>query len=717
MYNIHGRVIDAAGGIGLSGIAVCNGESITSTAADGSFSLEIRPDVDRHLFVTVPAGFRPGPGSYRSTDDLRPGPVEFALAPYKPSSCQHFICAHTTDMHVALEGGTTTPPESLRRDFSALMDDSSPDLVIASGDLTEWGARDQLHAVAESVGMLPCPWIPLFGGHDGNHERFGCRPAAEIDELKRLGKRDELLRMIPDRPLVSWTREFEAVFGPPYHSFDWGRWHFALFPNEAFHTPEDDDRKERWLWADLERQPAGRPVAVVVHTLPSPGFLDRLEQAGVRLVLHGHWHSSKVIRRGGMTIAAAPPLCFGGIDFSPRGYYRIAFDGDDFRIERRVLDGGEKPKKKARAPGLRWEVPLPGLMHRAAPVRCGDRILAVFQDPKHPGTSGVMCVDDRSGAVGWQLGTDNVVANRVAIDSAGNRGAVVTLPGRIHVFEIATGSVAWTAEVPDYPFRWMHPAPVIVGETLIAGARAGYGAWHLQTGEALWYRPLAHADKWPSYAGPAVWESLLILPSGGGLEAVDVRNGEPVWQYSIRLDYPYASPVVANGRVVHGGDWVSLHQESAEPAGLVVLDAATGEEVWNRKVLEASYPTGMAANKESIFVSTPHGEVQAYDMGSSALRWRHRFGMDRVDAAPYRRGGATLLADPVATGNDLVVGGCDGVVAVLDAGTGRVQHAVTLDDAVTAPVCMLDDGFCAGTLAGRLYCFDRLAGHNGTVNA
>jgi outer membrane protein assembly factor BamB/predicted MPP superfamily phosphohydrolase len=708
-FVVEGRMVDSNTGRGISGVSVSNGEFISSSADDGSFRMEIRPEVDRHLFVTVPSGFRPGSDYYKSTGDigLDSTPVRFMLEPFDASARECFTCAHITDLHVGLSGATQTPPETLRRDFSGLMRESLADLVIASGDLTQWGDPDQLSAVAETADVLPCPWFPLFGAHDGNSERLAGTSREEMDELRRLRKWDVIRSLVPETPNESWTRNFEAVFGPPWYSFDWGRWHFAMFPNEEMHSPVDEERKARWLWADLELHAENRAIAVIVHQPPPPDFLDRLEHAGVRLVLLGHWHSAKVFRWGGMTVAAAPPFCFGGLDTSPRGYHRIDFDGDSFQMERRVLVAGGTNTNRSAGPGPRWECRLPGQMHRAAPVRCGDHVLASTQNPVVPGSSGVACVDADSGAIRWFLETDNAVPNRVALDSSGIRGVAVSVTGEVCVFESASGTVCWKVRLPHYPYRWIHPAPLVVGDRVIGGGRAGYGCWDLQSGEESWYHELGSEDKWPSFSGPIAWGGLLILAAGDdGLEAIDIRTGTRVWHRPLVISHRYCSPVVVGDRVVHGGDRSDLYGRVGDPAGLVVLEAETGEVIWNRMVLESRYPSGMAATEESIFVSTPDGEVQAYEMETSQLRWRHATGESRLDAIPYRRDVASLHADPVVMGDELVIGGCDGVVVVLDVRTGAVRRTYTVGTAVTSPVCALDDGFCAGSFDGTLYRFD-----------
>ncbi|MFC1715988.1 metallophosphoesterase family protein, partial [Candidatus Poribacteria bacterium] len=124
---------------------------------------------------------------------------------------------------------------------------------------------------SEAIQSIETPVFSLFAGHDGNEERS----AGESGD--------------------TFTRNYEQILGPTYYSFDWGSRHFVLYPTENyFFSPADQKRKERWFWSDLDLQPAEREIVIAVHIPPSNAFLERLSQYNVRLVLYGHWHSSKV---------------------------------------------------------------------------------------------------------------------------------------------------------------------------------------------------------------------------------------------------------------------------------------------------------------------------------------------------------------------------------------------------------------------------------------
>ena len=109
---------------------------------------------------------------------------------------------------------------------------AAPDLVIATGDLTNVGTLAQLRSYRAATESVPRPVFSVFGGHDGNEERIEVEAGC------------------------TYTRRYETVLGPAYYSFDWGGRHFIVYATEdGFFSAADQQRKERWLWADLAAQP------------------------------------------------------------------------------------------------------------------------------------------------------------------------------------------------------------------------------------------------------------------------------------------------------------------------------------------------------------------------------------------------------------------------------------------------------------------------------
>ena len=694
---VRGRVMEKPSGRGLGGVLVSNGEQIVQTDEEGRYALAVEPEAHRFVFVTVPDGFRTTSGFYSSTRNWMGAQdgVDFGLEPAPERAARQFTLVQITDTHVVTEGEMLTSGEVLAEALQQLVREADPDLIVASGDLTNRGELAELSRFREAIETVATPVFSLFGGHDGNEERHG--------EVSQAGH--------------TFTRHFELVLGPSYYSFDWGGRHFVFYPNEqSFFSPEDQARKEVWFWTDLELQPADREIVVVVHTPPPVSFLEALSRYNVRLVLHGHWHSSKVFSYGEMVVAATPPFCFGGIDTSPRGYRVARFGEEETEVEIRALKPTSVSPPSEDTPveiafdeiglRLRWEQQLPGGLHRAAPVRVGDRLLLSLRDEGYPACNGVCCIEVGSGDLVWHTRTDATVKNSVAV-ADGICGAV-SVTGRVYALEEASGHLLWQANLPGYPERWIYTSPVIADGTLYAGVKASYAAFDLKTGEQQWYVPIEDSDNWSCYASPQVYEDLLLLlVQRRGLMALDRQSGNVVWEQQIGVEYPYPTPVVAGDLLVSGGDSSGLNHFTGEASHLTALQAISGEVVWDKPILPARYPTGLLVRDGLIFATTPGGEALCFDCHSGALLWRFQTEVDLLDMVPYRRGVRSILAAPVHFEDCLLICGCDGCLYALDAASGECRGRVVFGSPITAPPCVVEGGLFVGTYDGRIFYFER----------
>ena len=553
---------------------------------------------------------------------------------------------------------------------------------------------------------------------------------------------------------VTLTGYFERVLGPTHFSFDYGSWHFVLYPNEEHEfSAYDQLRKERWLEADLAMQPAGRPIAVGVHMPPRTDLLERLAKHDVRLVLHGHTHTARAFRHDDMVIASTPPLCWGGSSTDPRGFRALRFDGDSFDMELRAAGGGRSRDRSegrskdaghagapaaARAEGrskdrskgglegrskeaahagvpapgsgspLRpvWETRLPARVHRAAPVLCQGGLVVSLQDDDDGRESGVCGVDLDDGSIRWHCRTDSAVRNSAAAAD----GALFALSdcGRLWSLDAETGEVLWRADTPGFPERWMAGSPAVADGVVYAGAKSGYGACDARTGEPLWFRRFSGTldliadpagDKWGAWFTPIVCGQLLIcLVPRRGLTALDRESGRIVWEHGLpgTQDW-WASPILTGDAVVSGG----------EPNHLLAVRARDGGVLFDERVLDESavannYVSGLAAEGTLLYAGTGDGKVIACDPGTGTVRWEFRTGEALLDMAPQRRGGGTVLAPPVIYGGRVVACGADGVVYRLNADTGDCEGKVEFSSPVTAAPVPLEDGIAAVTWDGVL---------------
>ena len=128
---------------------------------------------------------------------------------------------------------------------------------------------------------------------------------------------------------------------------------------------------------------------------------------------------------------------------------------------------------------------------------------------------------------------------------------------------------------------------------------------------------------------PLVFNGVMYLPHPGGvLQALDARNGTPIWEYQYKKAGKSVSGLTRN---------IALYRDmvimGTPDAHLVALDAATGRVVWDVEAADASqgfrYTAGPVAGDGRIFASTmctgegsAHCFLAAYDAATGKMLWK-----------------------------------------------------------------------------------------------
>ena len=717
VVHLTGTVVDTEGK-GVAGVSVTNAELVTQTGEDGAFEIEVRTGVHRILMVTVPSGYASVDGFARRLSGEVADGITFTLRRLEDAG-ERFAVAHITDLHVqASEDGEAgklrdgyVSADNLAADLAAIKEELAPDFVLATGDLTEGGSTAQLRTYRATADASGLSIYAGFGMHDAN-DMLWHRPG---DPLEPGGEINDYLA--GSAVANTLTGYFETIVGPTYYSFDRGDWHFVHYPNEHYaFSLYDQVRKERWLDADLALA-EGRPVVIGTHMPPRLEWLERVSARGVRLVLHGHVHSSKVYRYRDILIASTPALGWGGLETNPRGYRAIGFDGARFDMELRSVGERAVSAKPPRAlatgagdaPNLRlaWETELPAHTHRAAPVPFEDDLLVSLQDEDEGVDSGVCRVRREDGSIVWYRRTDSAVRGSVAVAGDGALFAM-SFCGRLSRLEATTGETVWDTDTPGFPERFTATTPVVADGAVYIGAKSGYGAYDVGTGQELWFRrfsgtldlPADHiGDKWGSYYKPVIFGELLItLVSRRSLMALQRATGRIVWERPLPncQDY-WASPLLAGERVISSGE--SEH--------MLAVRAGDGVDLWHERVLEdhgfdSDYATGLLVSGDRIYAGACDGDVIACDLDSGQVLWRFRTGPNVLDMAASHRGIRTVLAPPVLYDGRIVVCGVDAVVYMMNPESGECEAQTPFEAPITAPPIAVDDGLYVATWDGTL---------------
>ena len=698
---INGTIRDESSGEGIGDVAVSNGESLVRTNPDGSYFLPFHPGDHTFVWVSLPDGFESVGPFYRS--QLEPSdPADFLLAPLLDQSSGSRRMAQLTDFHLFKD---SLGPENLREDIIQVLSADAPDFAVISGDLTDMGSEHELRSCQEVLQEADLEMFPMFGGHDGKEE------------------------LIREEKGTTCTRNYEQVFGPTYYSFDRAGRHFVLFPDEnRYFGAADQERKKRWLHADLTSQPADRPSILFIHATPPGSFVEEMGNLGVVMLLFGHRHSNKWYEWAGVQVGCCPSLSFGGTDYSARGYRIVDFAATGFTtrlvaLKNRLTDREPSCRENARGaanavlsskpipiPGMRlrrrWEHQLPGNLHLSEPVQWRDALLVSIDDQYGSGDPGLRCIDGASGATRWQVPTEAGIQNTPAVGEDGGC-AVITPAGRLYGIDASTGQLRWDVRLPGYPERWIYNSALVDADSghatsslVFAGSNAGCGAFDGETGETRWYCSFVGdtprvIDK-PSRADAVInGDHLILLIPKRGLVALDRNDGQLVWEVALGVQHYWATPMVSGTHLITGGD----------PGKLAVVAADSGKLEGQWVLPDGAYPTAFAADAERCFVALPNGKVCAYRLSDGKLLWTFESDEALVDMVPARRGGASLLAAPLLWRDRLLVPGGDGVLHILEPETGERVEKIRFNAPLTATPCSLKDGFCVGSLDGRLSFF------------
>lgn len=190
-------------------------------------------------------------------------------------------------------------------------------------------------------------------------------------------------------------------------------------------------------------------------------------------------------------------------------------------------------------------------------------------------------------AQAWFFNTEDVVTATPAI--TGGSVYVGDWSGVFYALDAETGTERWRFETDPHP-------------TVYSGQIVGSAA-------------VAEVDDRP----------LVFFPGGKTLYALDAETGEEAWHFDVSIfdaqdDYDadadveednlpteiQSSPVVADGKVIVGFD---AHDRAGFRAGLVALDAATGDVVWDFDPDRGAAPTGCVGVWGSPSVDQERGLV------------------------------------------------------------------------------------------------------------
>lgn len=386
-----------------------------------------------------------------------------------------------------------------------------------------------------------------------------------------------------------------------------------------------------------------------------------------------------------------------------------------------------------------WKSPVGGTLS-TAPLVVGDTVYV--QD----GSGQVTAVDRATGAERWHSESTgfNIGPFGVAV-ADGKVFAVKGSTGAI-ALDAATGRVLWTKELTTTPTQGIDIQPQVADGTVyfatvpvsIKGiykggdrgilyaldAKTGKERWSFDTvkspdlwgnaavnsGGGAWYPPAVDLTKHLVYwgvANPAPFPGTAEFPNGSSrpgknlytdsIVALDTRTGKLRWFHQVQphdlFDRDQVHTLVAT---VGGGARVAI---SAGKGGVIVgLDPVTGRKLWQAKVGKHENDDLAALSGPTTVLPGTYGGIETPPATA-----------DGVVYAAVVNAPVTLKPDEIAYFG-AKMGQQPGVVAAVDAKTGKVLWSTEVPGDPLGGATVVNDLVLATTLQGKLVAIDRKSG-------
>jgi outer membrane protein assembly factor BamB/predicted phosphodiesterase len=572
-------------------------------------------------------------------------PLLILLPLFAVGETNSFRFAWLSDIHV----GSITGEEDLRASVRDINSQTGLSFVVISGDVTEYGSREQLRLAKEILDGLKIPCHVVPGNHDTKWSESGGT------DFPRLWKED---RFVFSNGRICFIGLHE---GPIMKMAD-GHW-----------APQD----VRWLEATLKKLPdINQPIVFVTHYPIDNGIdnwyvvLDLLKKYNTQVALCGHVHRNSndsfegvpgvtgrsnlrgtapaggynlvEVKDGTMTFAERTP---GGATMPP--WHSVALGKHDY--------GGDTNKYPR--PDFSINNRFAGVMERwrfdteftiaASPAIWNETAIV----GNASGTVYGVALD--SGAVQWKFKTKSAIYSTA--DVAGDIAIIASTDGNIYGLQAATGKQVWRYETP----RPIVASPRVTSGTVYIGSSEGkFRALEAKSGKLLW-----EFDRLGGFveSRPLVYEGKVIFGAWDqNLYALDAKTGKPGWKWkgdrSGTLFSPAACwPVAAKGKVFI----------VAPDRRMTAIDAKTGRQIWRTGNYMVRESIGISEDQSRFYIRAMQDSFYALSTSSQQPEtvWEQKtdFGYDINSAMLVEKSGVVFY------------GTKNGLVFALDAKTGALK--------------------------------------------
>jgi outer membrane protein assembly factor BamB len=542
------------------------------------------------------------------------------------------------------------------------------DFVVHTGDITEKGRDAEFRKAKEILDRLNIPYFIVPGNHDSHWIGRGL-----------VGYED------------SWKTDKFFFVKDGLYCLGLNTWEFGHLASETID----------WLAGVVANIPDAASVLVFVHD--PPDAVDNWNQVHNLLrkrhaaVIAGHVHKTQVLRaKGGIPAITARASISRG-EAQPWGF--LIVDASPETIDVREVNGLASPTV---LPPLKIDnaAALPELSQKTF-ANFGAEILwrkdfksfvltapLVFKDSIYmTARSGRMTCLDLRGNVRWSRDFGEQLVGRPALWK--NRVYAGTSSGKIVALDTRSGREAVSTDIQErvssqlaiFQRRMGRPALLVgtgTGRMFCLDAETLATLWIGEgAADLIQTRPLEIAGK------------ILFGSWDARVHALDSESGREVWSWTENDNFYYAP-----AGCIPASDGTRVFVCSPD-SYVSAIDLATGKTSWRAKA--ASWESlGISPDKKTILVKSRLDEFNVLDSAAGKLVRQ---------TAPAQGNGDLLPVEPLASGGEILFGGQNGNVYLIDK-NGRISALFSMGPGGVHSIQSPKRGiFIAADMDGRVVAF------------
>ncbi|MDR1743855.1 MAG: PQQ-binding-like beta-propeller repeat protein [Dysgonamonadaceae bacterium] len=511
----------------------------------------------------------------------------FAQTEKKP-----FKFALITDTHVSNPNNN----EDLCRTVADINAQPDIDFVIHSGDVTEFGADEELQTAKSILDSLRKPLYIVPGNHDSNWSESG-------------------------------TNSFLRIFGGETFAFEHKGYKLigmASGPNMRMSPAQIPRENMNRFFEELKKTDKNRPLIVVNHYPMDDGVnnwfevLDALRPYNVKLMLCGHGHVNRPMNFEGANAAMCRSSLRAGDEYG--GYTIITVTPDTICLQERLVSGLTKDPWLGYSTKNRpqWNENPPRPDYRMNTEN--NCVLEIWRIQERSDIGGGMALE------GKKLIYTNTAGEIKAVNAANGKPLwSYKTDGKIYSTPTLYKNVVWCAssdtflyglrlENGNLKFRQGNHKAVVSspvcadGKVMIAGGDGVCRAWNVKNGQPAWEY---HGVKNFVLTRPLIKNGTLFFGSWGNeFYAVDIASGTLKWKWNNGQTNRMFSPAQVWPVATHKRIYLVSPDRY-----MTVLDEKTGTVIWrvNDKDNRVRESIGLSEDENTVYAKTMDGKIIAVD--------------------------------------------------------------------------------------------------------